>query len=97
MSAQEALQAFSDELAKDAAHKIAPYLIQLIEKFREDEPDPLLTAKETAKELDLSESTARTLMQGGYIARAPGLTELRARRSVVRAYGTANGKKGAGK
>lgn len=85
----ELLDKLTDELAESTVAKIGPKLLTLLRSNAvASQPDPLLTTKEVAARLGVSESKVRELVAGGYLQRAKGMSEIRVRQSVVDAYGT---------
>jgi hypothetical protein len=83
-----ALDLLADEFIEKVLPKLGPALLDLAKKTLATEPDPLLTAAQGGKVIGLSTTTTRGLMQAGIIRCAPGLTELRAKRSAFLAYGS---------
>lgn len=78
-----ALEGIADALVAIAA----PKMIEKIEAHFEVRADPLMTVKEGAVHLGISEQKLRDLIHGGFIKRAPGIAEIRVRQSVLDAYG----------
>lgn len=83
------LDAFTTALARQVVEKAGPELLAYLEARRvAPEADPLLTAKEAGDELGLSDTKIREMVESGVLHKCPGISEIRIRRSVVRAYGT---------
>ena len=79
-----ALETLSEMIAKQTVEQM---LKRMPQSLVEAEADPLLSAARGAKLIGLSETTVRQLMKAGRIECAPGLNELRARKSAFQAYG----------
>lgn len=87
----EFLNRLIDSLVEQILAKLGPRLIEWLDERRsKPEADPLLSTPEVAKRLGLSETTVRHLVACGELKKAPGITEIRIRQSVVDAYGTSN-------
>lgn len=85
----DAYQAFIESAARDIAQRVSDELIARLEKrCRPSAADPLLTVKQAAAVLAVSPSTTRQLVAAGELMRAPGMTEIRIRSSVVASYAT---------
>lgn len=85
----ELFDKLTDELAGAVVAKVGPKLLEYLDARRvEKQLDPLLTVRESAKRLRLSEMTVRRLVEGGHLSRAKGVSEIRIRQSEVDAYGT---------
>jgi hypothetical protein len=84
---------FTEALADDVIAKLGPKIIAYLEARRvEPEKDPLLTVKEISAELGICGSKVRQLVRMGLIKKAPGISEIMCRKSVVDAYGKENPK-----
>lgn len=76
------------QLIEDIAHAAAKRTMEIIAEHKfNPPPDPLLNTRQIAERLDLSETKVRELVAGGYLKKAPGMTEIRVRQSVVDAFG----------
>lgn len=89
-SARILSRSFADTLSED--------LIRFLEQRRTAPArDPLMTVAECAAELGLGKSTIRKLVNLGVLKRAPGLTEIMIRKSVLDSYGKEDNPKRGGK
>lgn len=79
---------FTEALADQVIQKLGPKLIEYLEARRvQPEDDPLLTVKEISAELRVCTTKVRELVHAGLLERAKGLSDIRVRKSVLRAYG----------
>lgn len=84
----DALDTLTSAIADEVVAKAGPKLVAYINAHRiAKDPDPLLTVNEAAKRIGLSSSAVRRLVQSGELRRAPGISEIFIKESVVDAYG----------
>lgn len=82
-----ALDQLSDEIAALTAPKLAVLVMaELGEKLRLHD-DPLLTVPAAAARIGVHKDTLYKLVRARVIKKAPGMTDIRIRQSVLDAYG----------
>jgi len=84
----DAVNQLAREIVNVAMTEMRPAVIRLLRELAEEKrPDPLMSTAEVAKYLRIGETKVRELAKLGYLPPAPGLIELKFRKSVVDAYG----------
>ena len=81
------LDAFAEEMAELVVQKAGPKLLAWLDRQRTVKNDPLMTVAEVATELKLSKNKVYELVSSERLKRAPGLEDIRIRKSVVDAFG----------
>lgn len=81
-----ALDALVEQIADTVAEQASAKIIARLDRL--SEPDPVLSIAKAAKEVGMSETMLRQIVQAGHIPTAPGFTDLRIKRSELRKYGT---------
>lgn len=75
-------------LIEELAQAVAKRSLEIIAEQKFNPPaDPLLTTRQIAERLDVSETKVRELVAGGYLPKCKGMVEIRVRQSVVDAFG----------
>jgi len=92
----DAIKALVAEIIQELRVHSKDVLVQVITDIHAaDKPDPILSTKQAAKHMGLSTTKVRQLEALGHLKRCPGNKDLRFRRSILDAYGTADPNKNA--
>lgn len=90
----ELYEAMVEDLAEDLAKRGAEKIVaQVAAQAKLKAENPLMSVRECAEHLGLSESKTRDLVNAGLIKKAPGLKEIRVRKSELDKYGTSEVRK----
>lgn len=81
------LDQLSTEIAALAAPKLADLVLAELREKLKLHDDPLLTVAQAAKHMGLHRDTVYRLLKAKVLKKAPGLTDIRIRQSVLDAYG----------
>lgn len=76
-----------DPILEAFAKKLAPLVAAELAQAPGNNPNELLTVPKISQILGISPAKTRILIRGKELRRAPGLSEMRVKRSVVDAYG----------
>lgn len=82
-----ALETLADELVAKAGPKLAAAVLAEVRTQLRYQDDPLMTVKQASAHTGLSTQKLYDLINAGVIKKAPGMTEIRVRRSNLDAYG----------
>lgn len=83
----DALSALADEVARLAVPRIAEAVVAEVGRQLRYQDDPLMTVLEASAHSGLSQTKIRELVRAKVLKKAPGMDEIRIRRSILDAYG----------